>query len=175
MRFISKSQRYSRTVRQPEMTLIQGPRGPEEKVTRDVIMAVFEQSGLTPYERELSKQRFNFLGQYEGEDPMRRVAIYDTDVEARVFNWDAKTKAEVEASLLEGQNEFYFVVEELALEAPWSTYDKQPPKQIVETLKVTGGDPEYCIAYERENKNRTTLIEELQAIGAEESEPLVAA
>lgn len=175
MRFISKSQRYSRTVRQPEVTLVQGLRGPEEKVTRDAIMAVFEQSGVTPYERELAKQRFTFLGQYEGEDPMRRVAIYDTDVEARVFDWDAKTKAEVEASLIEGQNEWYFVVEELALVAPWATYDKQAPKQIVETLKVTGADFESVIAYERENKNRSTLIAELETVGAEESEPLVAA
>jgi hypothetical protein len=175
MRFISKSQRYSRTVRQPVIELIQGLRGPEEKVTRGAIMAVFEQSGVTPFERELSKQRFTFLGQYEGEDAMRRVSIYDTDVEARANLWDAKTKAEVEASLIEGQNEFYFVVEELALPAPWATYDKQAPKQIVETLKVTGADYESVIAYERENKNRSTLIAELEAIGAEESEPLVAA
>jgi len=175
MRFISKSQRYSRTARQPMIDLIQGLRGPEEKVTRDAIMAVFEQSGVTPYERELAKQRFTFLGQYEGEDPMRRVSIYDTDVEARRNLWDAQTKAEVEASMIEGQNEFYFVVEELALPAPWATYDKQAPKQIVETLKVTGADPEVVVAYERENKNRATLIAELEAIAAEELEPLVAA
>lgn len=175
MRFISKSQRYSRTARQPVIELIQGLRGPEEKVTRDAIMAVFEQSGVTPYERELAKQRFSFLGQYEGEDPVRRISTYDTDVEARRYLWDAQTKSAVEASMIEGQNEFYFLVEELALAAPWATYDKQAPKQIVETLKVTGADPEACIAYERENKNRSTLIAEIEAIGAEESEPLVAA
>lgn len=174
MRFISKSQRYKRTVRQPEITLIQGPRGPEEKVTRDAIMAVFEQGGATAYERELAKQRFTFLGQYEGEDPMRRLSIYDTDMEASQHGWDATTKTEVEASLLEGQNEYYFLIEDVLLAAPWPSYDNQTPKQIIETLAVTGADPESVIAYERENKNRSTLIAQIET-SREETEPLVAA
>lgn len=175
MRFISKSQRYLRTARQPVIELIQGARGPEEKVTQDAIMAVFQQSGVTPYERELAKQRFNFLGIAEGEDPMKRVSLYDTDMEARIHEWDPKTKAEVEQSMIEGQNEFYFLVEEVALRAPWPSYDQQTPKQIVEAAKIIGADVGVVIAYERENKNRTALIAELEVQAQEESEPLVTA
>jgi len=175
LRFASKSQEYNREVRKPIFALIQGPGGPEKVATRDGIMAQFEQSGLTAHEREQVRAKFTFLGQYEGEDPMRRVSIYDTDQAARFNDWDAETKAEIEQNLLEGQNEWYFVLEDLRATKPWPTYDKQTPKQIIETAAVIGADLEAVIAYERENKNRPTLVSELETLMVQEPEPLIAA
>ena len=175
MRFASKSQEYNREVRKPIFTLIQGPAGPEQHCTREAILAQFMQSGVTANEREQVRARFKFGGLAEGEDPMRRVSIYDTDEQAELHGWDAETKAEVEQNLLEGQNEWYFKLEELKSERPWPTYDSQTPKQILDTLAVTGADVESVIAYERENKNRSTLVAELEAKLIGDPEPLVAA
>ena len=176
MRFASKSQEYNREVRKPIFTLIQGPGGPEQHCTRKSIMAQFVQSGLTAHEREQARARFTFLGQYEGEDPMRRVSIYDTDQEANLNGWDAETKAAVEQNLIDGQNEWYFLLEEKKAAKPWPSYDSQTPKQILETVEVIGADLESVILYERENKNRSTLITELSTkLTVEEPEPLVAA
>lgn len=175
MRFASKSQEFNREVRKPVFGLIQGPGGPEKHVTRDSIMAQFVQSGLTPHEREQVKARFTFLGQYEGEDPTRRVSIYDTDMEATLNGWDAETKAEVEQNLIEGQGEWYFLLEEKRAPKPWPNYDSQTPKQILDTVSITGADVEAVIAYERENKKRTTLVTELEALLAGDPEPLIAA
>ena len=176
MRFASKSQEYNRTVRQPIFTIVQGPAGPEQKATREPIMAQFSQGGLTQYEKAQCAARFTFGGAAEGEDVMRRVSIYDTDYEATHNDWDAETKAAVEQNLLEGQNEWYFMLEEKRADKPWPSYGEQTPKQILDTATVIGADIEGVIAYERENKNRATLIAELQQkLAAQEPEPLIAA
>lgn len=177
MRFASKSQRYKREVRKPVFALIQGANGPEKVATRENNIAEFRQAGLTPHEREQVLARFTFNGLAEGEDAMRRVSIYDTDQEAADQGWDAETKAAIEQNLIEGQNEWYFLLEEKKAAKPWPTYDSQTPKQILDTLAATGAEVEGVLLYERENKNRSTLISELEAQTAaeEESEPLVAA
>ena len=175
MRFASKSQEYNREVIKPIFTLIQGPAGPEQHATRAPHLAQFVQSGLTAHEREQVRARFTFNGQYEGEDPMRRVSIYDTDQEAALHGWDAETKAAVEQNLLEGQNEWYFKLEERRAGKPWPSYDSQTPKQILDTAALIGADVEGVIAYERENKNRSTLVAELEAKLIGDPEPLVAA
>ena len=172
MRFASKSQRYKREVRKPILTLVQGPAGPEQKAIRDNFIAEFEQAGLTEHEKQQVRERFTFLGQYEGEDPMRRVSIYDTDDQARIHGWDDEMKADIEANLLEGQNEFYFKLEDFRLPKPWPKYDDlRSAEKIAETVKSLGLDAEAVIAYEKENKNREAVISAL----SEESEPLVTA
>ena len=168
-RYLSKSQNYSRTVRQPITTLVQGPRGAEEKPVQEAITANFERAGVTAFERELAKERFSFPGQYEGEDPLRRISIYDTDLEAQRQGWDEETKTEVEANLDEGQNEWYFRLPEEILEAPWPAYDQQTHKQILEALPHTGVAAEYVLVYERLNKKRVSLIAELES-AAEDTE-----
>lgn len=176
MRFVSKSQEFNREVRKPVYGLIQGPGGPEKHVIVDSIMAQFSQGGLTNAEWEQVRERFSFGGLAEGENPRRRVSIYDTDVEAAINDWDVDTKSQVEQNLLEGQSEWYFLLEEIKADKPWPSYDAQTPKQILETVAVTGANIEAVIAYERENKNRVTLVTELKSlIATEEPEPLVAA
>lgn len=176
MRFASKSQEYNRTVRQPIYTIVQGPAGPEYKPTREPIMAQFEQGGLTQFEKAQCAARFTFLGSAEGEDVMRRVSIYDTDEAANAEGWDADTKREVEENLVAGQNEWYFMLEVKRASKPWPSYSEQTPKQILDTVTTIGANIEDVLAYERENKNRATLIAELQQkITEQEPEPLVAA
>ena len=171
-RYLSKSQSYRKTVRQPLPTLVQGPAGPEMKVLpgNEQIMAEWLQGGLTAYERSLAQERFNFLGVSEGEDPLRRVSILDTDILAADAGWSEETKAEIEAELDEGQNEFYFRVEEQRLEAPWPAYDQQSAKEILEALPHTGVHPEYVLAYERENRKREAVIGPLETMVPVEEE-----
>lgn len=177
MRFASKSQRYKREVRKPVFALVQGANGPEKVATRENIIAEFRQAGLTAHEREQVLARFTFNGLAEGEDALRRVSIYDTDQEAVDQEWDDETKAAIEANLIEGQNEWYFQLVEQRAAKPWPTYDSQTPKQILDTVVATGADVEGVLLYERENKNRATLVGELesQLAAEEEKEPLVAA
>lgn len=125
-------------------------------------MAQFAQAGLTEHEKAQVKERFTFLGQYEGEDPMRRVSIYDTDLETRLNEWDDETKKDVEANLLEGQGEFYFLLDEQRQPKPWPNYDNlRSADKIAEIVKEQGYDSEAVIAYERENKNRDAVLEAL--------------
>lgn len=176
MRYLAKGG-YKKTVRKAEVQIVQGPNGPVETLARAPEIAVFWQFGVTPWERELARERFTFTGLAEGENPVKRLSIYDTDIAARERNWDAKTKAEVERVLDEGQNEFYFRVDEPLALKPWPKYDeaRSAPK-IAEAVLSLGLDVGGVIAYERENKNRESVIEALVALGNEqESEPLVSA
>jgi hypothetical protein len=175
MRFASKSQEYNRTVLQPLFDRVRGQSGETEiAVKRDGIMAQFEQMGLTAYERAQCADRFNFLGVSEGENPLRRVSIYDTDYAAEQGGWSADTKAAVEKNLLEGQNDWYFLLEEQRQPLPWPSYDDfTAPTKIAETVQSLGLDIDGVLAYERENKNRKTVIQALEALV--ESEPFVTA
>lgn len=176
MRFASKSPGFNRTVQQPQWNTIRGDSGEMEKnVTRPWIMAQFEQMGLTAFEKEQVAARLKFTGLGEGEDPMRRVSIYDTDIAAESEGWDADTKARVEKSLLEGQSSTYFLLEEYRQPLPWPSYDEfTAPTKIAETVQTLGLDVEGVLAYERENKARPSVVRALEAL-AGEPEPLVAA
>lgn len=175
MRFASKSEEYNRTVRQPIFGLVQGPGGPEQICTREGIMAQFTQGGLTSFEKEQCRERFTFLGQYEGEDPTRRLSVYDTDEQASQLGWDAETKAEVEQNLLEGQNEFYFLLEQYKQPKPWPNYDNiRQAAKVAEMVETLGLDPEAVIAYERENENRKAVIDALAPVEADVAEVVTA-
>jgi hypothetical protein len=169
-RYLSKSSDFNKTVRQPVTALVNGPHGPERVTTVAPIIVQFAQAGLTPYERELAQERFTFGGQAEGEDPLRRVSLFDTESQ----DWSPELLAEIEAVLDAGQSEWYFRIEELSVPAPWPSYDKQTAMQVLETMVAAGANTELVIAYERENKNRTTLIEQIEAL-SQEPEPLIAA
>lgn len=174
-RYISKSSDFNKTVRQPVMDIVNGPHGPERVPKVEGIMAQFQQRGLTARERELARERFTFLGLAEGENPIRRVSLYDTDEEARLNGWSDELKAEIEAVLDAGQGEWYFRLPEERMVAPWPTYDKQSPKQILETFAMVGADPEYVAAYERENKNRAAVLEGLEGVESFAEEPVITA
>lgn len=175
MRFGSISPEYNRTVRQPVFGLVQGPGGPEKVCTRDGIMAQWEQGGLTAFEKAQMLARFTIRGLGEGENPERRLALYDTDEEANRHGWSADTKSEVEQNLLDGQNEYYMALELELAAKPWPRYDslRSAPK-IAEMVTEFGIAPEAVLAYERENRNRDEVIAALEALKPE-PEPLVAA
>lgn len=176
MRFASKSPGFNRTVQQPLFDRVRGDSGETEMVcTRPWIMAQFVQMGITAFEKAQVAARLKFAGLGDGEDPMRRVSMYDTETAADTEAWDAETRARVEKSLLEGQSSWYFLLEEERQPKPWPRYDEiRSAQKIAETVLAQGYDPEAVIAYEREHKNREAVITALEEVSVE-PEPLIAA
>jgi len=161
-RYLSKASQFKKTVRKPVTRMINGLQGPELRELEGPIIAYFKQAGITEYERELCKERFGFAGVAEGENPLRRVSIYDTDEEAARQGWSDETKAEIEA-LLDRQQDFsYFKVETPALAPPWPTYDETPADEVAELAVKLGIDLEYVAAYERENADRDPVLHALE-------------
>ena len=173
-RYISQWGSYKIKVIPAQYTLIQGPNGPHEVLTRNPVIAIFSQQGITPYEKEVALARFRFKGLAEGEDPLRRISSFDTEQEARQMGWDEQFKNEVERILDQKQGIDFFRVDKPKAAAPWPTYDKTPPKKVLQMTEDMCIDPELVIAYEAENKNRPEIIEALQP-GEKEEEIIVSA
>jgi len=160
-RYISRASAFKKTVRKPVITLVNTPQGPEQKVTEDAIIAFFRQAGTTPWEAEQALKRFQFLGLGEHENPLHRISAYDTDEQANLFNWSPELKAHVEAILDAGQGPDYFRCDKPKLAPPWPTYDSTDARKIPSLVEQLGIDPEYAVAYERENANREPVISAL--------------
>lgn len=172
-RYLSKYSSMKKTVRKAQQTLVQGPQGPFLQVMEPAHIAIFAKAGVTPWERDFALKHFGFTGVADGEDPIGRLSLYDTDAEADRHGWTPEEKAEIEAVLDAGVSSDYFRVEKPRLTAPWPSYDDLLPQgrrtaelvaeQIAETVKTLGLDAEGVIAYELENRNRPEVIEALQS------------
>lgn len=161
-RYISKAQAFKKTLRKAKLTLINTPVGPEQKETTPPLIGFFQQGGATTAEVRTALQRFKFKGLAEGENPATRLSVLDTDELAHAQNWTPEEKAEIEELLDAGQGEFYFKVVPEPAAKPWDNYDETPAAQISATATMIGKDPELVLAYERENKNRKSVIEEME-------------
>ena len=124
--------------------------------------AIFEQGGATQDEVNLALERFQFKGLYEGENPARRISIYDTDEQARQHAWSDELKAEIEALLDRDQGPNYFRVESPKATLPWPSYDETPAAKVMEVARTIGVDPSTVLAYERENQNRPSVLKALE-------------
>lgn len=93
------------------MTRIQTANGSAMQTLVPPIIAIFEQGGPTPEEIRLALERFKFTGLAEGENPARRISIYDTDEQQRQHGWSDELKAEIETVLDRDQGRNYFKVE----------------------------------------------------------------
>jgi hypothetical protein len=175
LRAISKATAFKRTLVHAQTTLINTPNGPERITTQQPYIAHFQQGGATAYEKQLAQERFKFTGTGDGENPLKRISIFDTDEAARSENWTPEFKAEAEASLLAGQGEFYFVAEAKKAEKPWPAYDTADVEQIVGLAGAFGVSLEHVLLYEQENQKRPAVIAELEAAQADTEEVEISA
>lgn len=135
-------------------------------VTGDVIETV---PGVTA--------EFGKLGaQYDYTDPLTGATstgadisghYFDSDLEAVEKNWDADTKEMVERKLLglcRTQPDRVVLIEREAAKAalPWPTYDSLDAAGVLQ-LAPALGLVEEALAYERENRDRPTIIDGLTA------------
>lgn len=162
MRFISKAQAFKKGVIKAKRTLVNTDSGPEYTTTREPYIALFQQGGATPAEVNMALERFHFAGLTERENPARRISVFDTDEVAHREGWTPEFKKEVEEALLRGQGEFYFLASAPKVEKPWPSYDEADPSRIVDTALAIGVALEHVAAYERENANRSFVLEALE-------------
>jgi len=163
-RYLSRAQAFKKSVVKPTRTLATNPATglPEVIETGQPLIAIFQQGGATPREVEVALERFKFKGLSEGENPSRRISVYDTDEQARFHGWPDDLKQRVEAVLDAGQSADYFKVEPDRAAKPWPSYDDAVADAVVETAQVIGVPLEQVLAYETENKNRKTLVKQLE-------------
>lgn len=137
-------------------------------------------------EQALANEKFQAAWSGLPDDAERRayVGSYDTDAQAEQHGWDDETKEYVEQFLLNNVNygTRYIAAEPPAATKapPWPNYDNTHHFQVVKVMKDIGADPAYVLEYEREHKNRDSVMSAVEAeLGTPpaESEPdeLVAA
>lgn len=163
-RYISKARAFKKAVVKAHMQLVNTQYGPEMREVTQPIIALFRQGGATPRELELAKERFRFRGVAEGEDPLWRISIYDTDEEARAHNWSPELKAQIEQALDAGQSPDYFKVEKDPAKKPWPLYDETAPEDIEGLALSTGVPIVDVMAYEEENQNRPKVLKVLREL-----------
>ena len=95
--------------------------------------------------------------------------MFDTDVEAEREGWDEDTKILVEKAMLDAKanGRDYVLVAEIALEAPWPSYDlfEGKPQALAQMVLSLGFDLEDAIAYEESKwgQQREDVLAALQA------------
>jgi hypothetical protein len=94
--------------------------------------------------------------------------FFDSNVAQEEKGWTDDEREAVEYSLQKTAKEQPYLVSLVEIEVipaakPWPSYDDQTAKQIVEVAAATDL-VEQALAYERENKSRSTLIIELEQI-----------
>lgn len=164
MRFVSKARAFKKGVIKAEQRTVENRQtGMVEvrEVTQPYI-AIFRQGGATAREVELARQRFAFKGLAEGENPLQRISVFDTDEEAKRHGWGDEFKTKVESILVGGQNSYYFLVENEKAAKPWPAYDEADAGTIIDSAGIVGVSLDVVLAYERENKNRKTVVKAIE-------------
>lgn len=116
------------------VTRIQTANGSAMQTLVPPIIAIFEQGGPTPEEIRLALERFKFTGLAEGENPARRISIYDTDEQQRQHGWsDVEGRDRDRARPRPRPN--YFKVEAPAAPLPWPSYDETPAAKVLEVAR----------------------------------------
>ena len=174
-RYLSRAARFKKTGRHAQNTLINSPGGTTLQETLRPIICLFSQGGVTEWEKQLARERFDMRGISEGETVERRFSVYDTDEQASSLGWDAETKAQVEHMLDSGQGIDYFRVEQPKAPAPWPSYDTTVAHRIVDTAEAIGVSLESVLLYEKENENRPEVIAGIEAALEVEQEVVVSA
>ena len=185
------------------MTLANG----KENVIQYGVVCAFQHGGpFKAWEREQALGKFKFRGTTQERDeatpvdPSGRLALYDTDNEGLVKQWEAwdeaekqpkgTIKREVEEFLLNypANGVDYMQLIPIPLEAPWRSYDElvihgqrkaaHVAERNIEIAQATGIPLEEVIAYEKENRNNELIVasyEEALAAAVDPEEELVEA
>ena len=193
MRFISPSGAYRLVVIHDQ---VQFGTDNITRTSKPGYTAEFKMGFLTPFERQLARERLQFAGgiidrqNVDGSpyDYIDLTGLFDTD-------WiedDPALKAEVEKRMLAnpgcGNPADFILVEQPKLPAPWPSYDqltvhgqrkaKHVAEKNLEIAAATGVPIEDLVAYERENRNDPDVIAAYEAantVAAEPEETLVRA
>lgn len=132
----------------------------------------FRPGDLTDWEIDLALDTFKFRGvpEYEGgkgipprQLVLMRVSSFDT---ATIDNPDLRKVVEEKLLATQGIDN-HLLAERPKVAAPWPAYDKVHPSKIAAKVAEDGYDPKAVIAYERDNKNRQSVIEALEALVTE--------
>ena len=95
--------------------------------------------------------------------------FFDSELQATEKGWTDEERQIVEEKVLEACRkfpEYFWQIEARKATAPWPTYDKTPHTQIP-LLATTTGTIHEALAYERQNKNRETVVAKLEEALAE--------
>lgn len=170
MRFVSQYTNFIINIRNPVRRVTDF--GVEQ--IRDEIIAEFDANGWSQRDMEVALTSFKFHGIFQFEDeatpvpPAYRLSVYDTDQKAEELGWDDEIKAEVENRLLNAKSfgRDFVLVQELALDPPWPSYDSfggDADELAVQVLDL-GYDIETVIAYETSKwgQNREEVIAALE-------------
>ena len=175
MRFISSSSKYTFDALKPYYGAVTGPHGPEMKLLDKGVLCQFSHGGLLAWEWDVALERFGLRGLAQGEDPRHRFSVYDTELEQRINGWTDDTRKDVEKRLIDTSGADHILVEKPKLEAPWPTYDKlKNAIDIAKVVRENGYEPHYVCNYERENLNRSDVIDAVSAIEYEVGEEIFA-
>jgi hypothetical protein len=171
MRFISQIKRWGTQIRPiREMVLATG----QSQVLQEPIYVTFREGDVTSHEVELARKSFALRGFKTEMDevtevsPITRLSPFDTDLEAEINNWDAETKALVEEQLMKIANDQasdIIFVAPTPVEAPWPRYDDFDglPEELLAKLQEDGHDLSTVLRYEKQQQNRPSVIEMLEA------------
>lgn len=148
-RYISRSPGFKKVVWRPS-----------EFMDERSVIAHFQRTGANRTDLQAGAERFG-LGL---ADAQRLISVYDTDLEAISNVWDDEKKTKIEKTLDAGQGTDYFRLDTVAAATPkpWPTYDTMDAPTIVEAAHKIGADLDNVIAYERENRNRKSVITALK-------------
>lgn len=141
---------------------------------REDLMAEFDHQAWTQRDLETAVLAFKFRGVFQHEDeatpvhPAYRISVFDTDEKAVQHDWDEETKTLVETRMLaaRGLGRDFVLVQELAVDPPWPSYDTFPgdAQALVEQALVLGYNLEEISAYESSKwgQQREDVIAELE-------------
>lgn len=133
----------------------------------------FSQTGLTQQDIKFALARWEekeFTGRWLDADGVtlqpiiERIGMYDTDEAAKAEGWTPEVKETVENWMLRKENFGidYALVEKVPAKAPWVSYDRMHHNKIAAFAEEAGQLPE-ALEYERETKNRPSVIADLEA------------
>lgn len=174
MRFISRSPKLTVRAIPQEQLLVQTPSGAKliPDPNNEGIICEFQQGGLAPWEKDAALQRFQLRGVAHGANPTWKLGHFDTELEQMRHGWSNDLREEIERVLMTRQGTEFFLCERPRLSPPWPAYDRLDvsgrrtidvlAQQIAEKVVEDGHDPDFVIAYERENKNRPEVIHALE-------------
>lgn len=137
-------------------------------------MAEFKPTDVTDWERDAARRHFEFRGtQIEADalvplDPVEyRISTFDTSNIP-----DPVLRQEVEEALMRSglYGNAFIRVEKPRMSPPWPTYETTHHKSIANTVRDLGLDVESVIAYERQERNRPGVIDDLAALLAPEDD-----